>query len=189
MGILVNRICKILLLAGFLMLPVSAHGAWAQGDPVQLYEQKIKAGLVYNFLKSTSWPDIAQPGTEQNIKLKVCLFGGDPFDGYLLPMEGRTAQRHTITISQSISFNDIDGCRVLFVNRNEETALPELFEHLEGKSILTISDMEGFSEQGGMIELATEKDRRVHIIINKKALESAGLDIQDSLMKLAQLIE
>jgi len=170
----------------FCMLIFAAFPLHAQSSvPTQLYEQKVKAGLVYNFLKSTSWP---QNDKEKNV-LRVCLYGADPFDGYLYPLEGRTAQQHVITITHTTSPEKIESCNALFVHRDQEEELPVLLESLQGKSILTLSDMEDFSKRGGMVEFSTEEDRRVHLLINKDAVESAGLGIQQSLLKLAKLVE
>lgn len=182
--------CVFPAMLAILLLVAAAPSAQAtQGAaPMQLYEQKIKAGLVYNFLKSTSWPGMAQTDSGE-MRLNVCLFGGDPFQGYLHPLEGRTAQRHVIAIRQLASIEGADDCHVLFIHREKNNVLPALLAQLEGKSVLTMSDMDEFSKRGGMIEFSTEKDRRVHLMINKKAVEDAGLDIQDSLLKLAQLVD
>lgn len=172
-----------ILLTLFFVNPLQAQTTAA----LQLYEQKIKASLVYNFLKSTSWPDFPQAKNETSIK--ICLFGGDPFDGYLYPLEGRTAQRHVITIIQTNSLRQVDDCHILFIHRDQKRFLGDILKYLDSKSILTMSDMEGFSRRGGMVELATQKDQRVHLLINKNAVEYAGLDIEQSMMKLAQLVE
>ena len=54
--------------------------SYAEEMPTPLYEQKIKAGLVYNLLKYTEWPKSLanSPNQLKNIEnpntLKICLF-------------------------------------------------------------------------------------------------------------------
>lgn len=192
MGILSKtvRLLRAAILAGMLVFPAAAP-SWAtqSGASMQLFEQKIKAGLVYNFLKSTSWPKLGISQAGGNGGLHVCLFGGDPFEGYLYPLEGRTAQRQVISIRHTNSTDGVDGCHVLFIHRSKEPVLSRLIESLEGKSILTMSDIDGFSSRGGMIELSTGEDRRVHLLVNKDVVEASGLTIQQNLLKLAQLVD
>ncbi len=152
---------------------------------LELFEEKIKAGLVYNFLKYTTWP--ADIVARSNGRLRVCLLGGDTSDDYLFPLAGRTAQQYVIKLDRVDSIAETKDCSLLFVHRSEENSLPELFQFLKGKHTLTISDIDQFAAQGGMVELGKD-DEQVNLLINKKAVDSAGLVIQSRLLKLARLV-
>jgi hypothetical protein len=158
-------------------------------DPAQphleLFEEKIKAGLVYNFLKYTTWP--ADIVARSNGHLRVCLLGDDTSDDYLFPLAGRTAQQYVITIARVDNVAQTKDCSLLFVHRSQEDSLPALFRFLKGKHTLTISDIDRFAQQGGMVELGKD-DEQVDLLINKKAVDSAGLVIQGRLLKLARLV-
>jgi hypothetical protein len=158
----------------------------ADDQPIKLYEQKIKAGLVYNFLKFTIWPESMLSSPKNN--LRVCLYGGDAFDGYLYPLEGRTAQQHTITILQVDNLDALKNCHVAFIHRSENDKLDQILAVLKGKSILTISDIRQFAQRGGMVEFSTQKDQRIHLYINKALVENSGLTVQDRLLKLTELV-
>jgi hypothetical protein len=150
-----------------------------------LYEQKIKAGLVYNFLKYTVWPkDLL---SEQQDHLNVCLYGDDAFDGYLFPLEGRTAQKFIISILRIDRISEIDRCHLLFIPRSQEDSLSELLPILKNKPLLTVSDIKNFARKGGMVELAKENDY-INMYVNRKILNQAGLEIQDRFLKLAKLV-
>jgi hypothetical protein len=178
MGILARRIMlSLALLAGFTFSYLPAR---ADDKPLQLYEQKIKAGLVYNFLKYTTWPDAAAQG-----HLRVCLFGGDPFDGYLSPLEGRTAQQAVIDIAVIHQVEEMDSCNMVVIPRSQAQALPELLESAQGKHILTVSDISQFASHGGMVELS-KQDQKINLYINKGAIDRAGLGIQAQMLKLAK---
>lgn len=179
MGILIRF---TVLLSFFLILSASSK---AQEGPNYLYEQKIKAAIVYNFLKFTNWPDDTFART--NGKINVCLFGGDPFDGYLYPLEGKTAQQHPITIIQVHDIRKTAHCSLIFVHRNEAESLTPLLHFLKGRPVLTVSDIEAFAQQGGMIEMAKENEQ-INLYINDHEANADGLRIAKDILKLARLI-
>jgi hypothetical protein len=162
-------------------------------EPLPLYEQKIKAGLVYNLLKYTEWQKIAvdennkSPENPTGAKLQICIFGDDPFDGYLSPLEGRTAQQATITISHVSQVQQTAQCSAVIIHRNQAQQLNPLLQFLRGKNVLTISDIAQFAELGGMVEM-TRQDEKIALHINKEALDSAKLSIDARMLKLATLV-
>jgi hypothetical protein len=196
MGFLVRPHKARLAIFGLLALLFSLPAAAQEGDypqsreemskPVRLYEQKIKAGLVYNFLKYTTWPESSLSDDKKN--LRVCLYGGDPFDGYLYPIEGRTAQKHIITIQQVDKISAAQNCHLVFIHRAENASLPQILSALSNRAILTISDITNFTELGGMVEFTTQEDHRIHLYVNKKSIEKAGLTVQERLLKLTELV-
>lgn len=174
-----------LLTAAILMaLPFSALAQ--NTGHFELNEQKIKAGLVYNFLKYTSWP--VSSGLEKNRSIRVCLLGGDSFDGYLSPLHGRTAQQYKIEIDSIPTPEEGRNCNMVFIHRSRIEDLPDILKSLESSGALTVSDIPRFAEKGGMIELSMQKDQRIHLFINGRAARNSGLVIQDRLLKLAETV-
>jgi hypothetical protein len=171
------RIAAAIFLAAALTLP-------ARAADVQLVEQQIKAGLLYNFLKYTQWPvESTQPGGA----IRVCLYGGDPFDGRLQPMAGRTVNEHIIEVRSVRTVKDIGDCALLFVNAEQKANWPELQKALSGKSVLTVSDFEGFALAGGMIEF-TRISNRISVTINTEPIGSANLQVEGRLLRLASTV-
>lgn len=177
---ILNRfiVCAALFL---LISPAQAQ----QDETLRLYEQKIKAGIVYNFLKFTDWP--ADVIAKNGGKLNICLFGGDPFDGYLFPLRGKTAQQYVISITQIGEVTQTADCNMVFIHHNEENTLPRLFEFLQEKPVLTISDINNFAYLGGMVEMVKEEER-VNLYINETVARNAGINIQHRILKMAKLV-
>lgn len=173
-----GRVVFALLLAVAFTAPVLAD------ENVQLVEQEIKAGLLYNFLKYTQWPEGAQSAGG---KVVVCLFGGDPFNGHLQPMAGRTVNQHAIEIRSVHSTQEMDACSLLYVHSDEKAHWPQLQKTLAAKDVLTVSDFDGFAASGGMIEFI-RADNRIGIKINTDAVTAAHLAVQDRLLKLASTV-
>lgn len=154
----------------------------AAGETVQLVEQKIKAGLVYNFLRYTTWPSAAPHAT-----LVVCMLGGDPFDGQLAPMAGRTVSQRAIELRAMRDAADTSGCAAVIVRADQRSAWEGARKSIGAKEILTFADFEGFAVEGGMVEF-TRVDDRVSVKINTDAVTAARLRIDDRLLKLASVV-
>jgi hypothetical protein len=174
-----HAVLASLLLAAGPAMPAAAAAA----ESLQLIEQQIQAGLIYNFLKSTKWPAEAGP----DIPLVVCLFGGDPFDGHLRPMAGRTVNQHAIEIRNIRTFDETRDCALLVIHPGEKPRWPQLRTALAAKPVLTVSDFEGFAQAGGMIEL-TRIDQRIGIKLNTDAVAAAHLQVEDRLLRLATAV-
>lgn len=169
--------------SGVAVLLMPMHSFADTGDNLQLYEQKIKAGLIYNFLKYTEWP-ASKAGTSNAIN--VCIFGpSDPFDGYLQPIEERTVNQRSIKVVHIYSTEKITDCHLLFLGNSEEGRWQDIRPLLTDKSILTVGDFRGFSDAGGMIEFDTANNR-IQINLNIQAIAASHLHIYDSLRRLAK---
>lgn len=166
------------------ILWLAALPARAQ-DSLQLQEQEIKAGLLYNFLKYTEWP--ASRVSNANAPMDVCIFGADPFDGYLKPMAGRTVNQRNITLRRIEKLVDAAACHLLFVSATERDRWPDIYAVLKDKSVLTVSDFPGFAASGGMLEFG-RRDNHIQVLLNIEALRGGGLRVQDRLIRLVTVL-
>jgi hypothetical protein len=170
------------LIIGALLLLLCHNEAVAQ-DSRRLAEQDIKAGLLYNFLRYTEWPS----ATLADGTIDVCLYGGDPFDGRLQPMAGRTVNQRAIVIRAARTSAELASCSLVFVNARERAAWPGLRAELSRRSILTVSDYDGFARAGGMLEF-TRVRNRVGVAVNVEAASAANLRVQERLLRLATIV-
>jgi len=168
-----------------LLLAASAIPCAHADEQLQLIEQEIKGGLLYNFLKYTEWPAeaAAAPGTP----IGVCLFGGDPFNGRLQPMSGRTVNQRVIQVRRVDNLQEAQGCALVFVDGSQKEAWPTLERAMTGKGILTVSDFDGFAESGGMIEFI-RVEKRIGVKVNTDALAKNHFQVQDRLLRLANAV-
>lgn len=158
------------------LLVVLAAPAFAQN--VQLAEQKIKVGMLYNFLKYTNWP--AADAT-QNIV--VCIYGEDPFSGNLQAMQGRSVNQRSIVIRSISDASEAASCHLMIIDADKKESWPQLHRALEGKSVLTVSEYEGFTEAGGMIEFG-HSESHITVKMNTEAVAAAQLSVQARLRNL-----
>src|SRR6185369_13945658 len=90
-------------------------------------------------------------------------------------------------VRRSKSFPPIAGCHIVFISASEKSRVRTILDHLQGSSALTVSDMPGFCENGGMIDLGT-LETKVRIEINPEAAERARLKVSSKLLGVARIV-
>ena len=155
----------------------------AQAEEIKLQESQVKAGLLYNFLKYAEWPedDKARPIT-------VCVFGGDPFRGYLDSLQKMTVKLRPIQVKYISAVGAVSSCHLMYVNANARDKWPELRKQAFASHVLTISDFEGFAQDGGVIQFA-RRDSRITALLNQTAARDAGIKIGSRLMNLVKTVD
>jgi hypothetical protein len=166
---------------GLLML--LAFGATGQAQSTAPTEYEVKAGCLYQFAKLIEWPE----GTFENEKspISIGILGRDPFGNALVRVtKGHDIDGREICIRRSSGHL---SSQLLFVSATESRNSSLVLESTRGKPVVTISELEGFAEQGGMIEFYIE-DNRVRFAINIDAVARSGITISPELLKLAKIV-
>ncbi len=164
-------------------------GAWtasADTSPAAS-EYQVKATFIYNFTKFTDWPSSAFTSPEAPIVIGIV--GEDPFGPTMEAVfRGETLAGRPFSIKRLGGEDDLRKCHLLFISRSEKDRLPALLNKLKGSPVLTVSEIDGFAERGGMIHLAVS-NKSVKVEINQAAVEQAELQISAKLLKLARLVK
>ena len=145
-------------------------------------EYAVKAAYLYNFAKFTEWPNIEPPGS-----LTVCIYGKDPFGGFLdEAVRGKQAHGLPVLIRRLRSGDEsLDGCQILFVSSSAR--IESILSLLQGRSILTVGESIGFSERGGMIGLVMDHGG-VRFDINLAAVAAARLQVSSRLIEIGRVV-
>jgi len=170
----------VFLAAFALWLPASAAGV-----PLAVSEYALKAAFLYKFAKFVSWPEGALP---LGGSFRLCVYGEDPFGENLdRIVAGRRVGGHPIEVRRLRDIGGVGTCHVLFLSSAEEHRHRRVIREVAGKPVLTVGDVDGFAEGGGIIGLRVEGGR-IRIEINPEAAARAGLHIDAELLGLARLV-
>ena len=157
----------------------SAHTTRAAGPP----EYEVKAAFLYNFAKYITWP----PSPDRK-PLVIGLIGKDPFGRALDDaMRGQKAQDRPVIVRRFKKIDDITNCDLLFIASSEKSRLPHILSILGKSPVVTVADMDQFTEGGGMINLRLQQDR-VNFDVNVDAFSRAGLKAGSQLLRLARVV-
>jgi len=158
----------------------------AFAGPGQLPEYKVKAVFIYNFAKFVEWP--ADESPKRDKILSLCVLGDDPFGANFNAIRGKTIKGRTVESRTIMSIEKAKDCDCLFISDSEKSNVAKILGDLKAHKVLTISDMEGFLEAGGIIQFVLEK-RKVRFLINMGAAKRAGLKVSSKLLELAKKVK
>ena len=144
--------------------------------------QLLKAAYIYNFAKFTRWDETPDAET-----LKLCVFGNDSLSEALQRLAGKWVGERRIVIHAITDSKSVQACQILYFAMSERGDYREFVQALERQPVLTISEIEGFTSNGGMIELFHEAER-IRFKINVNTVEQGGLAISSRLLKLAEIV-
>jgi hypothetical protein len=149
-------------------------------------EFKSKAALIFKIGKFVRWPEDAFTGAGGTLRL--CIVGRDDFGESMDSLAGQALQGRVIVIARLADLAQAaTNCRIVFISGSERDRLPALLSSVARSPVLTISDIDGFASQGGMVGLATSASK-IHFEINAAASKRAGIKIGAQLLQLATLV-
>jgi hypothetical protein len=156
----------------------------ARGETAAPNDHEVKAAFIYNFAKYIRWPE----SSASRKTFRIGLAGKSPV-GHALDeaLRGRELQGRPIVVRRLDSVEEVGQCDIVFVPASEKGNLKAILEAARDAPVLTVGDMENFTQSGGMINLFTE-ERRVRFEMNVEAAERAGLTPSSQLLRLARIV-
>jgi hypothetical protein len=111
----------------------------------------LKASYIHNFVTFTKWPTDAFPGTAVST---FCVLGDAAVAEALeRAVKGRLHAGHPITVSRVTPTASLRGCSVLYLSSIAAPQAVQILAAVRDLPVLTISDIEGFAELGGIVQL------------------------------------
>jgi hypothetical protein len=146
-------------------------------------EYEIKAAFLYRFASFVEWPP-----EESEAPVTICIAGDNPFGGALeRVLHGKTLNGREFIVRALNGGGPPGDCRILFVSQSERKRLKPVLERYHGRRVLTVGDVPGFCETGGVVNFEVVNDR-VQFEINPDAAGRAGLQLSSRLLSLARIV-
>jgi hypothetical protein len=184
-GAAVPCICrglKLCLIAFFAFL--AAAPALAQASR----EYEVKAVFLWRLTQFTQWPADAFEDSESPIV--ICVLAEEPLVNALeLAVRGESSHGRRLAVQQQRRWDSGRMCHVLFIGTSFARQNREILAAVRGKSILTVSDIEGFTRASdGMIQFLIDQNR-IKLRINLKPVAAARLVLDPRLLRTAEIVE
>ncbi len=157
----------------------------ANGQPVS-HEYSLKAVFLLNFAHFTDWPTNAfdQPDSP----LIIGVLGEDPFGRVLDDaVRNETVNGRKFVVERYRRVEDLKPCHILFISQAETRRLDKIVAAVNGKSILTVSDIEDSAYRGLCVRLITENNK-LRLRINTDSLKAANLVVSSKLLRVAETV-
>lgn len=180
---MIGKIARLIVL--IVVCAVASGTLTVHAQPAFDREYLIKAAFLYNFVKFIEWP--AEVLSEASPMITICVLGEDPFGVALDSIKEKIVKSRNLAIRRFEGLQDLAACHVLFISLSEKTRLAQVVQTFKDRSILTVSEVPGFAERGGIINFTIEKNN-VRFEINVDSAERARLKISSQLLKVAKVV-
>jgi hypothetical protein len=159
----------------------------AQAQPAASKEYQLKAAFLFNFAQFVEWPPSAFPNTDTPIS--ICILGENPFGSALdETVRGAIVHNRRLLIQRAPRVENLKDCHLIFISRSETARIAGVLAELEPRAVLTVSEVEGFAQRGGIINMYLAGNK-VRFEINLAVARRKGLKISSELLSLGRLIE
>jgi hypothetical protein len=180
-----------------LALFMAAIAMETQTDSEASREYQVKAAFLYNFIKFVDWPEEKMAANEPII---IGIIGKSHFGNAFEPVKDKPVRERKVVINYfeelgelkksdkaDAQIEEIRKCHLLFICSSEKEKLSEIINLVKDYSVLTVADIQGFLESGGIVNFLVEENK-VGFEINNAAAQHANLQIRSQLLRLAKRV-
>jgi hypothetical protein len=149
---------------------------------VQAKDYTFHTVFVYNFTKYIQWPS-------QGENVLIGVVGGDSeaMQAFEKMAKAKSGSGKNYIVKKIMSPPDADACHLIFVPENESDKAQIYAAKAAGKGQLVVTEKEGYSQKGGMINFIT-KDGKLRFELNQEAINRTGLKVSSQLLGLAIVV-
>jgi YfiR/HmsC-like len=164
-----------------IMCAVAAAPTGARSDSAT--PMQAEAACLVNFSRFMEWPSSAFQSPKA--PFVIGIVGKNPFGLDLaLIASQELAEGRAIEIREFRLGDDLHACQILFIGWSNQKVVMQVLTALNGSSVLTVSDANGFVNWGGMIEFSRQGEQ-VRFAVNDEDVKRAGIKASSNLLKLA----
>lgn len=147
------------------------------------------AAFLLNFIRFTEWPAEVE---SSDLPYTIGIIGNRALEDELLRLADRQLVRgRRLRVVRVKHVSDLAGLHVVYVDsaaaaQPEGISAQDLIDHLRRSPVLTVSDEENFTADGGIIRLFRE-EKALRFEISPGAARAAGLVLSSRLLALARV--
>jgi len=175
------------ILRALLLAPLLLASTLIEAQSPAVSEQALKAVLFY---KLPLFVYANTGASDKRSPINICTLGDAPLGNAVEKLPASLADGRRVDFRPLAGSADTSECEYIFIGRSEAGRIDSLLRRLQGRRLVTVSDIEGFAQSGGMVELSLRSDGSgVLILINRKAAQKQGIDFNAQLLRLARIVE
>jgi hypothetical protein len=169
--------CLCLMFFG--LSPAMAHDLLAD-------DSLVKTAFLYNFAKFTRWP--LEAWSDPKSPLRLCTIGKDELVSNLKRLDQETIGARPVTVSTFAPGDAGASCHILYIAGSEHRHFTRFIQQTRDAPVLTISEIRGFADSGGIIQLYRDR-QQIRFKINLSVARERGLNLSSRLLDLAELVD
>lgn len=148
-----------------------------------LLEYQVKAVCVLNAARFVTWPGSAFGNGSS--PLVIGILGDNPFGSALQDViAGETVHERRIVIRR-VALEEAAAVHILFISNSQRDRLGAIVRTLGNASVLTISEIDRFTQSGGMLGLALDHGK-IRFDVNADAVGRTQLKVDAQFLLLTR---
>lgn len=177
--------CLLARTSAALLTLLALLGA-ARAQAPAMAEYAVKSALLFKLPRFVYLPRFEGENT-----ISICVLGRNPFGTALEKLAQQPIDGRTVQLRQPLTAGEAGRCDFVFIARSEAASLGPLLKKLAEYPVVTVSDIEGFANAGGMVEFALNKgdSTSLSIIINRQAASAQSVKFNAQLLRLAKVLD
>lgn len=159
---------------------------YAHTETLSGLEYHVKAGFIYNFAKFVEWP----PDTFENNNnvIVLCFASNNPLSDILFDLNDKIVSGKKIEVRKYEDDHGTEGCNIFFFGTEDKAFIQQKLIDLKNRNILTVGEIDGFAQMGGIINFFMEQ-KRLRFEVNVDAARKAGLKLSSQILMSAEIVK
>ncbi|VAW60415.1 hypothetical protein MNBD_GAMMA11-3392 [hydrothermal vent metagenome] len=171
------------LLSTTLTLALTLWSSLAYSEISREYE--LKAAYLLNFARFIYWPQNAFKNDPDSFY--ICVYGHNPFGENMDWMSDKKINNRHVKFIYVADFKYAENCHIAYIGKSRKSQYLKVINIYSRKAVLTVSDIEGFSESGGMIGFVRVANKmKFEINVNKST--ASGIKYRSQLLEVAETL-
>jgi hypothetical protein len=175
-----HRLLLVLVLGSLLAAVPNTAAAEDKGAQTQ---DLIRSAMIFNFCKFVQWPE-----NTHGDSIVLGVVGSNDQAPDFSSIRGKSVGDVPLAVRVVRTSDDLRDCQIIYIADGQENWVRETLSVAAAESILTISDQDGFCNEGGIIQLV-ERRGKLRFFINRQAADKAHLELSSQLLKVAKIVE
>jgi len=149
-------------------------------------ENQVRAAFLYNLTNFIIWPENCFPADDS--PFVITILGKNPFGGSLKNIVAdEKVGTHPIVIKQIKSLKSLSATQILYIHNKFVKNIEPIIREMRHPGMLTVSDLPGFAEAGGAVNLLI-RNKRLILELNIEAARKNGVRFSSKLLRLATIV-
>lgn len=149
-------------------------------------EYAVKASFIFNVANFVEWP--ASAFASSTAPLKIAVVAAHPIPDFAAALQGKAIRGHAVVVEQYATAERIEGSHVIFVTSDAVSQVRAMLKSADGHPVLTMVEEDAEAPGAAVVSLGIVQ-ARLAFSVNLDAADSAGLQMNPNLLKLAKAVQ
>ena len=145
-------------------------------------EDRLKAIITGKIAKFITWDK------QDSKQFTITIFNNQCGDHFKDIYHDKKILNKNVSIKYIRKIENLNNTHILYIGKCDSDTLNHIFQYIKDKNIVTISDIRGFAQKGGLVQIYSN-DQKLKLKINLNVANKNHIKIKSSLLRIADVIK